>query len=105
MTNRGMIKWAPFNSIINNKAVIKEINNTKSKIIKPILLEEELLNIENTIITAKELGLSVTITYFYAGKLKDLTGYITKLNQIKKEITINHQVISFIQITKIKIDT
>ena len=33
MQDRGMIKWMPFNSVINSKYLVSEIEKEKSKII------------------------------------------------------------------------
>ena len=37
MSDRGIIKWAPFSSVINGNILLKEIHEEKSRIIKPTL--------------------------------------------------------------------
>ena len=44
--DRGMIKWMPFNSLINSNEIVKSLIHEKSKITKPIISEEESKNIE-----------------------------------------------------------
>ena len=47
---RGIIKWMPFNSVISSKEVVNSILKEKSKIKMPILSEEQVINIEKTLI-------------------------------------------------------
>ena len=46
---RGMIKWKPFNSLLN-KNDIQEIIKKKTLIQKPIIMEDKILEINNTLI-------------------------------------------------------
>ena len=39
--DRGMIKWAPFNSLINSQYLINSLVFEKTKINKPTISEEE----------------------------------------------------------------
>ncbi len=91
MNDRGMIKWAPFNSVINGSQVIKEIKFEKSKINKPILSEEQIANLEEKIITAYA-GNSVIKLYFYKNEhINIIDGKITKLDSVNKKIIINNK--------------
>ena len=42
MSDRKMIKWQPFNSLMNSKQVVKEIIQDKGKIAMPILSDDQL---------------------------------------------------------------
>ena len=48
---RGMIKWRPFNSLINSKD-IREIENNRLKIEKPIIMEDRIQEINEILINA-----------------------------------------------------
>lgn len=41
--DRGMIKWMPFNSLMNGRTVVNNLINEKSKVKMPILSEDEKL--------------------------------------------------------------
>ena len=50
MNDRGIIKWAPFSSVINGNILLKEIHEEKSRIIKPTLSEEQIQELEDKIL-------------------------------------------------------
>ena len=50
MSDRGIIKWAPFSSVINGNILLKEIHEEKSRIIKPTLSEEQIQELEDKIL-------------------------------------------------------
>ncbi len=89
MKDRGMIKWAPFASLMNSQKVINEIMNDKDKINKPIL-NEDYLNILNTkfLDNSDEI---VTIIYFADGLKHSITGKINKIDTINRYLIINQQ--------------
>lgn len=90
MNDRGMIKWAPFNSVINGNEVLSSITEEKSKINKPTLSEEQINNLENKIIEAYSKNIQVELIYFKNGKNNKLSGQITKLDPINKKIILNY---------------
>ena len=102
MIDRGIIKWQPFNSCIEPKYIIKEINSEKNKINFPILSEEQLDEIGEKIIDVYNLKISATVKYFFNGKIFNITGKINYLNIQSKKIVINNSTIFFKQIIDIK---
>lgn len=98
---RGMIKWKPFNSLINNN----DINNLikeKSKISKPIILEDRINEINYTLTNAINNKLNVEIKYFNI-MLKQITGVPEKVNLLEKYILINKTRIYFKDLINIRI--
>ena len=65
--DRGIIKWAPFNSVTPSKEVINRLSKEKSKINKPTLFEEQLETIQNNLFEAYNNELETTIKYFKNG--------------------------------------
>ena len=61
--DRGMIKWAPFNSLINSQYLINSLVFEKTKINKPTISEEEQKIIEEKIIEALYCQTTIIITY------------------------------------------
>ena len=101
---RGMIKWAPFNSIITLNDIKKKIKNERDITSYPILSEEELNSIQDNILTAYHLQEEVIITYFYNYKLYKLKGIINLIIPEKKLIIINKNIrLYFNQIVKINL--
>lgn len=90
MHDRGMIKWAPFASVINGPILLKELKEEKSKIKKPVLSEEQIEDMETTIIetyTSKDL---VEIIFYQEEHFHKITGFITKIEATSKKIIINN---------------
>ncbi len=88
MSDRGIIKWAPFSSVINGNILLKEIHEEKSRIIKPTLSEDKILEKYNN----KTL---VTIFFYKSEHIYILKGIISKINTATKEITVNNQKVIF----------
>lgn len=101
--DRGMIKWAPFNSVISNKYIINSLIKEKSKISQPILSNEEMLEIEEKIISAYYSKCCVTITYFQSGYLENIVSKIKKIDKIYKIIYLENTSLFFKQIIDIKL--
>ena len=90
MHDRGMIKWAPFASVINGKEVIKEVEEEKSHIEKPILSPEQIESLEYDLIEAYNNSNIIEIIFYKEYHLYKIKGIITKLDGVTKKITINH---------------
>lgn len=91
MHDRGIIKWAPFASVINGNILLKEIKEEKSRIIKPTLSNDQIENLEETIIEAYTGKIPVDIYFYKCEHIYKIYGFITKINATTKEITINNQ--------------
>lgn len=104
MEDRGIIKWQPFNSLINGNEVINSILKEKEKIKKPIISEEEKSEIEAKIIDAYFTQIIVNITYFKNGNLTKVEGKIKKIDQVYKLVYLNELKLLFNQIISIESD-
>ena len=101
--DRGIIKWQPFNSCFNAGVIIQDINKEKRKEKCPILSEDQLENIEDTIKDAYILKQDVNIKYYYDGNIIERLGKINYLDIQKKNICLSNKIIYFKQILKITI--
>ena len=99
--DRGMIKWAPFNSVVNSKRIITELINEKAKILLPELSSEDEEKIENAIINAYYTKADVNITYYENGFLLKAIGKIKKIDHVYKMIYLDNKNLFFKQIIKI----
>lgn len=99
--NRESIKWAPFESLFKTSSVIDELEHKKEKHQKPVLSEDELLEIETNLLTAYHTKEMVVITYYYQGLDYQKKGIIANIKQNKVYFQ-DHTSLYFEQILKIK---
>ena len=99
--DRGMIKWAPFNSLISLKDIKAQIKRERCIMPYPLLSEDELETIENNLLIAYHSKEEVIITYFYHHNLYNLKGTIDLIVKDKKLIVLNKNIkLYFNQIIK-----
>ena len=101
MIDRGIIKWQPFDSCYSSSKIIKDINNSKNKIVYPTLSEDQLEFIEEKIECAYHLSEIIDLDYFYNGKIINIKGKINYIDMQHKNIYINNKSIYFKQIVNI----
>ena len=98
-SDRGMKKYAPFASLIEQSMCLNEMRYKKNKIDKPKIASERADKINKILVNYHKE--EVTITYFYDGYLYDLKGVIEKVDKNKKRIIINDAIIPFSEIIDI----
>ena len=98
-----IIKWAPFNSVINNISIVNELNKKREKIIKPILSVDQIELLNEKIFESYINHLNIILFIYKNEKIIKLNGYINNINKYKKCITFNKNYIYFNQILKIDI--
>ena len=104
MSDRKMIKWQPFNSLMNSKQVVKEIIQDKGKIAMPILSDDQLSILEEKIILAYESGMKVNIKYYKNGYLYLINTNVKSIDKTNRKVFIkNNQYLSFNTIVDIKL--
>lgn len=101
MQNRSYIKWAPFNSVINDNVVLNELTRKRNKVYKPTLSEDQIDFLNEKIFEAYTNRLKVNIFVYSNFNIIKLTGFINNINLSKKSITFNYNHIYFNQILKI----
>jgi len=101
MIDRGIIKWQPFDSCYSGEKVLKDLNNSKSKKVCPILSEDQLYYLEQKIFDSYHLNENVNVEYFYNGKIYKITGIIESINLQNKNIHIKNLIIYFKQIINV----
>ena len=99
---RGMIKWKPFNALLNNRD-INDILKKRNMITKPIIMEDRIIEIDNLLKIAINENKIIKIKYFDKGKLKYISGNIRNINLIEKYILISSTRIYFKNLIKVEI--
>ena len=100
MKDRGMKKWAPYASLIEQKGTVQEMKGDKRKVQKPLLSQEQAEDINRFMVQLKK-GQSVRITYFNEGHIQLIQGVIQRLDFDAKTLVIEGTTLSFRQITAI----
>lgn len=99
---RGMIKWKPFNTLLNNRD-INEIIMIRNKVEKPIIMEDRITEIDNLLKVAINENKEIRVKYFDKGELKYINGNIRNINTIEKYILISSTRIYFKNLIKVEI--
>ena len=92
--------WMPFNSLFDGNQEKEKMNIFKFD--KPVLSDEQITLIENTIIEAYTESVPVVVTHYQKYNFIKSEGLITKIDSIKKNITLNNKdIIYFVNIIEI----
>ena len=76
MQNRGMKKWRPFATMPEQYIGLKEMINKQSEVAQPVLTEEQMEQINFTLIEALHTNKQVYLTYYKRGQCITETGFI-----------------------------
>lgn len=91
---RGMIKWKPFNSLLKDSDIL-DIERKKMLESRPIIMEDRINSIDETIREAISNKLDVSVLFFSHGMLKRFNGKILEVNVYEKYILISKTRIYF----------
>lgn len=103
MKDRGMIKWMPFNSVSSGKKMVQHILFEKSKVEKPRLSEEQMIELEEKILESLHNEIPLRVVYYFHGRyqVKQNT-FVLKIETNKKRIRFSDQsILYFDQILRI----
>jgi hypothetical protein len=101
MSDRGMKKWAPYASLIEQKGTISSMKNKRGQFKKPLLSQEMANDINAVLLIAKNKD--VIVDYFLEGNKYQVSGIVTKMNYDQKWLVINDITISFATLLAINI--
>lgn len=101
-SDRGAIKWTPFNSIVNQRQMIDNLIKEKNKITKPKLSQEQIEKNEQLLIEAFYEQIQVNIDYFKEGFILSTCSEISSIDYTFKKIYLkNNKSLLFSQIIKV----
>ena len=98
---RGMIKWKPFNSLLNSND-IKELEKRKEKKEKPILMIDRINEINYLITKSIKEKTNLEVKHYKNDLFYITRGKIEKINTIEKYILIDNTRIYFKNIILVK---
>ena len=103
MSDRGMKKWLPFDSLTNTNKMKHELSKKKSRIEMPILSEDQLEKIESIIKEAYFNKDYIIIYYYINGTILNKKIKIKSIDYNKKQIILSDNTnIYYKQIVNVK---
>ena len=86
MSDRGMKKWAPYKSLVEQEKYLKKAHDDNEKIERPILSSDEMEEINEKLVNYSNE--EVIITYWRDNKINSVTTLIKKIDADNKKIIL-----------------
>ena len=90
MKERGMVKWQPFASLPEQGDYINKLIYKMNKIERPILSEDKLNELNQTLFRCYENKEMIRLEYYFDGYIYIVEGIIVKIDTIKKNIIMEN---------------
>lgn len=103
MSDRGMKKWAPYSSLIEQATCLEEMKYQRNKIAKPILTEDQKEKI-NFVLQSYQKGQIVRIKFFNDGYLYFISTTIKRIDLENKKLILEQGKLDFTNIVDIEIE-
>ncbi|MED3981029.1 YolD-like family protein [Priestia megaterium] len=87
MEHRGMKKWRPFATMPEQYIGLKEMINKQAEVAQPVLTEEQMEQINFTLIEALHTNKQVYLTYYKKGQWVTETGFIQFVDSLGELFT------------------
>ncbi len=100
--DRKMMKWMPFNALLEQGDYINDLLHGKERVVMPTLSEDQLYELNYQLEEAYLFNYQIEVSYFENHKIRTVTGSITRTDLHNKLIFIGEQALSAMQITKIQ---
>ena len=94
MSERGMKKWAPYKSLIEQEKYLKKVHKNNSVVKKPTLSSDEAEQINEILVNYQ--GEELEITYWRNNKINTMSSILVKIDPLNKKIVLpERRTISF----------
>lgn len=93
MSERGMMKWAPYKSLDKQGVFLEAMEEKRARIAKPLLSSEEAEEINAILCTYHHQ--EVSLRYYNEGYIDEITGKISEINTIYKYLKIDDRRLYF----------
>jgi type IV secretory pathway VirB9-like protein len=100
MKDRGMKKWAPYASLIEQKETVHQMKSKREKIAKPLLSQEQAEEINQQLLSLKK-GDWIKLEYFFNGLVTRLEGQLRQINLDQKFLIVDNQKLHFTDLTNL----
>ena len=103
---RGMVKWQPFKTMPEQYERLEQYVEDQNKIDKPILSDDQLYELNETLMFKMLNDPEVVISYYEGGYIKNIEGYIRKVDGYEQMLYLDEGTglsrISLMDIVEIK---
>ena len=89
--DRGIIKWAPFDSLVSFKTDVKQMVETRNATQKPLLSEDQKVRLDETLQQIKLNSDEVYLVFYENKKISHLTSKIIKIDVINKKLILEYK--------------
>ena len=86
MSERGMKKWAPYKSLVEQEQYLKKVYDEKQKVEKPKISSDEAELINEILINYQ--GEELIITYWRNNKINTVSTVLKKIDALNKKIIL-----------------
>lgn len=93
MSDRGMKKWAPFSSLIEQSTCLEKMKYEKNKIDKPLISSDRAEKINQILVNYA--GQEVEIKYYYDGYIYTIITTIKRIDKEYKKLVLPSGTLSF----------
>jgi hypothetical protein len=87
--DRGIIKWAPFDSLVGYHSMLQEMKHRLKRRAKPILSEDDLDTLNRNVQNAYENHLEIECRYYKKGYFITTCATIIRLDFVDRRITLS----------------
>ena len=94
MSDRGMKKWAPYSSLIEQATCLEEMKYQRNKIAKPILTEDQIEKI-NYVLQSYKKGETVKIKFYSDGYLYEIETTIKRFDLENRVLILENGKLKF----------
>ena len=94
MSDRGMKKWAPYSSLIEQATCLEEMKYQRNKIAKPLLTEDQIEKI-NYVLQSYKKGEAVKIKFYSDGYLYEIETAIKRIDLENKVLVLENGKLKF----------
>jgi hypothetical protein len=101
MSDRGMKKWAPYASLIEQKGTIRRMKHTRNQSSKPLLSSDRAQELNEMILMS--IGKTIVVQWYEDGHINECTTVVTKLDLDQKIMKTTHRTIVLSSITNIRL--
>lgn len=103
MSDRGMKKWAPFSSLIEQATCLEEMKYQRNKIAKPVLTEDQVEKI-NFVLQSYKKGQIVNIKFYNDGYLYIVSTSIKRIDLENRKLILEKGKLDFSNLIDIDIE-
>lgn len=100
MSDRGMMKWAPYRSLVEQSEFLEQMRYEKNKKSRPTISSDRADEINNVLINYK--GEQVSITYYHDGYTYLIKTKIKKIDVENQQLVLPEGKLKFRDILKIE---